>query len=96
MGRRAEKIFTEPEQIERIEQLVTELPGQAQVRITMCNGDVVAGTVSERPALQLYEDASGAQGVNAELHLDDPAVPAWSLYVWLGDIARVEPMARQR
>jgi hypothetical protein len=94
MGRRAEKVFTEPQQVERIERLVTELPSQARVRITMCNGDVVSGTVTERPALQLYEDVSGAEGLNAELRLDDPAVPA-SIYVWLGDIERVEPMTRQ-
>jgi len=95
MGRRAEKVFTEAQQIERIEQLVAELPSQARVRVTMCNGDVVSGTVTERPAVQLYEDASGAAGVNAELRLDDPAAPAWSLYVWLGDIARVEQLTRQ-
>jgi hypothetical protein len=60
----------------------------------MCNGDVVSGTVTERPALQLYEDLSGAEGLNAELRLDDPAAAA-SIYLWLGDIERVEPMTRQ-
>jgi len=94
MGRRAEKVFTEPQQIERIERLVTELPSQARVRITMCNGDVVSGTVTERPALQLYEDITGAEGVNAELRLDDPAVAA-SIYLWLGDIERVDALTRQ-
>ena len=37
----------------RIEGLVMQLPSQARVRITMRNGDVFTGTVTERPATQL-------------------------------------------
>jgi len=90
MGRFAQRVFVEPGAIARIEQLVTELPSQARVRVTLCNGDIIAGTVTERPALQLYEDARGVEGFNAQLRLDDPQAPPWEAYVWLGDIDRVE------
>ena len=90
MGRKAERVYTEPREIERIQQLVVELPSQAHVRVTMKNGNVITGTVIERPAAQLFEDASGAAGMNGQLYLDDPIAPPWSAHLWLGDVVRVE------
>jgi len=90
MGRTAEKVYTEPGDIERIQRRVVELPGQARVRITMQGGSIVTGTVTVRPSVQQFEDASGAAGMNAQVRLDDPAVPRWAAYLWLGDIMRVE------
>jgi len=90
MGRNAEKVYTEPHDIARLEHLVVALPSQARVRLKLRGGDTVSGTVTERPAVQLYEDASGAAGANAELRLDNPDLPAWNAHVWLGDIVAVE------
>ena len=90
MGRNAADVYVEPGEIARIEQLVMQLPSQARVRVILRNGDVISGTVTERPALQLYEDARGVEGFNAELRLDGPQAPPWQAYVWLGDIERVE------
>ncbi|HZP67494.1 MAG TPA: DUF3247 family protein [Rudaea sp.] len=90
MGRHAQTVYTEPEDIARIECMVAELPSQARVRIVVRNGDVITGCVTERPALQLYEDPAGNEGFNAEVRIDDPAAPPWTVYLWLGDIARVE------
>lgn len=90
MGRQAEKIYTQPGDIARIQRFVVALPSQARVRITMQNGDIIVGTVTERPAAQLFEDASGATGMNAQVRLDDPTAPAWTAYPWLGSIERVE------
>ena len=90
MGRNAAKVYVEPGDVARIERLVAELPSLARVRVTLRNGEVLSGTVTERPALQLYEDAQGSEGFNAELRLDDPVAPPWQAYVWLGDIERVE------
>lgn len=95
MGRYAEKVFTEPQQIARIERLVCELPSQARVCVTLCNGDVIRGTVTERPALQLYEDARGVEGMNAELRLDAADAPAIVTYLWVGDVGRVEHLTGQ-
>lgn len=89
MGRNATKVFVEPGEIARIEQLVTQLPTLARVRVILRDGEEISGTVTERPALQLYEDARGVEGFNAELRLDDPQAPPWEAYIWLGDIERV-------
>ena len=90
MGRNAANIYVEPADISRLERLVTELPSQARVQVTLHNGEVLRGTVTERPALQLYENTAGVAGFNAELRLEDPEAPPWQAYVWLGDIERVE------
>ena len=90
MGRNARQVYVDAAEVARLERLVTELPSQAQVRVTLRSGDSVCGTVTERPALQLYEDARGVEGFNGELRLDDPVAPPWEAYVWLGDIVRVE------
>lgn len=90
MGRRAPAVFTAPDDIARIEDLVTQLPSQARVRVTMRSGHVIDGTVTERPATQLFEDDAGSEGFNAVVRLDDPASPPWTVYLWLSDIAQVE------
>ena len=52
--------------------------------IVLRDGARYSGVVSERPALQLFEDARGVEGMNAQLRLDDPAAPSWICYLWLG------------
>ncbi|MHB8448492.1 MAG: DUF3247 family protein [Rudaea sp.] len=83
-------IYTQPGDIRRIQRFVVELPSQTRVRIRMKGGEIVIGTVTERPAAQLFEDATGAAGMNAQVRLDDPTAPAWTRYLWLGSIERVE------
>jgi hypothetical protein len=93
MGRFAATICTEPEDIGRLEQLVSALPAEARVRIVLREGDTIEGTVVERPALQLFEDADGTQGMNAMLRLDVPSLPPPSTtYVWLSEVRGVEPL----
>jgi hypothetical protein len=80
----------------RIEDLVMQLPSQARVRITMRNGDVFTGTVTERPATQLIRSGVAAdESIDAMVRLDDPAVPPWNVYLWLSDIERVEKVGAQ-
>jgi len=90
MGRNAANVVSEPADVLRIERLVVALPSQARVRITQRNGDIYVGTVTERPALQVFEGPDGSAGINAQLRLDDPDAPPWTVYLWLGDIAKVE------
>lgn len=92
MGRNATTVYAEPADIARIEDLVTQLPSQARVRLLLRGGTVLTGTVTERPTLQLYLDPHGTEGFNAELRLDDPQAPPWQAYVWLSDIERVEQL----
>ena len=92
MTRTAARVFTEQRDIERIESLVVALPSQSRVRVTLRNGDVISGTVTERPATQVFEDPAGNQGINSVLRLDDPSAPVWQIDLWLSDIERVEQL----
>jgi hypothetical protein len=92
MARTAKKVYTEQRDIERIEGLVVALPSQSRVRVTLRNGDIVSGTVIERPATQVFEDRAGNQGINSVLRLDDPSAPVWQVYLWLSDIESVEQL----
>lgn len=90
MSATARKVYKDQVDIARIEGLVTKLPTQARVRITTRDGDVITGTVTERPATQIFRGPDGSEGVNALVRLDDPAAPPWNVYLWLGDIVKVE------
>jgi hypothetical protein len=92
MGRKAPEIVVSPVAVAQIEQFVTQLPSQARVRIRLRDGRVVSGTVAERPATQVFEDYSGGQGINSVVRLDDPQAPTWTVYLWLSEIATVEPL----
>ncbi|MBN8726346.1 MAG: DUF3247 family protein [Xanthomonadales bacterium] len=90
MGRSADIIYTRQGDIERLEELVEQLPDSARVRITLHDGHVVTGVVTVRPALQLYKDADEDEGFNGELRLEDPRQPSWGLDIWLSDIGAIE------
>ena len=81
--------------VARIEDLVMQLPSQARVRITMRNGDVFTGTVTERPATQLIRSGVADESINAIVRLDVPSAPPWNVYLWLSDIERVEKVGAQ-
>ncbi|MBA8883317.1 DUF3247 family protein [Dokdonella fugitiva] len=90
MGRFAATVCMRPEDIERLEHLVTLLPSDARVCVTGNDGQRITGTVVERPAPQLFEDAAGNEGFNAVVRIDDPAAPPWTAHVWLSDIGDVD------
>ncbi|MGN6519893.1 MAG: DUF3247 family protein [Dokdonella sp.] len=90
MGRFAATVCTNPEDIDRLEHLVTLLPSDMRVRIIVHDGQSICGTVVERPALQLFQNADGEEGFNAVVRIDDPVAPPWTAYVWLSDIREVE------
>lgn len=95
MGRSAKTVCTHPREIDRLNRLITELPQGERVRVVENGGQMFSGTVVERPALQLFEDADGNEGFNAVLRLDDPSAPPWDADLWLSDILRVEPLDRR-
>jgi len=92
MSRIAKAVFTEPEAIARIEQLACELPTHARVRITLRDGDTFSGTVTERPAVMMFDDINGQCGINGLVRVDTPESPPSDAYFWLSDIARVEAL----
>ena len=91
----APEVVVAPAAVSRIEQLVTELPTHARVRVTLRDGRIVTGTVAERPATQLFKDYDGSEGINSVVRLDEPEAPTWSVYLWLSEIAAVEALGAE-
>lgn len=88
----APRLCTSAPEIERIEQLTTQLASSARVRVTLHDGTLVKGTVVERPVVQLFKDADGNEGFNGVVRLEDPDVPLWTVYLWLADIDSIEQL----
>jgi len=85
MGKLADQIYTRSSDIARLERMVEALPSTVRVRLTLSDGQVVTGCVTERPNVQVFEDVHGQEGINGLLRLDNP-----KHYLWLGDIEKVE------
>lgn len=92
MGRRARHVLTDQREIARIEELAARLTNGARVRITQRDGEVFTGTVAEIPNVQVFEDDEGNEGINAVVRLEEPAAPPWTVYLWLDEIAAVDPL----
>lgn len=90
MGRAAERVYTAPASIRRLESLIGELPANGHVVLLLKDGSSCDGVVVTRPNVQLFRDADEREGINATVKLERPDVPAWSRQVWLDQIARVE------
>lgn len=90
MGRLAERVYTDPARIRRLEDLVDQLPTQGHVVLQMTDGTSYDGVVCERPNVQLFRDAQENEGINGVVRLERPDAPAWTCYLWLDDIHRVE------
>jgi len=85
MGKLADQIYTRSSDIARLERMVEALPSTVRVRLTLCDGNIVTGSVTERPNVQVFENVHGQEGINGLLRLDNP-----KHYLWLGDIEKVE------
>jgi hypothetical protein len=85
MGKLADQIYTRSSDIARLERIVEALPSTVRVRLTLSDGKVVIGSVTERPNVQVFEDIHGQEGINGIVRLDNP-----EHYLWLGDIEKVE------
>lgn len=90
MGRMASKVFTDPQDVARMEHWVEELAINARVRVHLLEGPPVEGVVMVTPTVQVFKDADDVEGINGTVKLEDPQQPGWSGSVWLGDIVRVE------
>lgn len=90
MGRRADRVYTDPAAIRALEQLVRQLPANSQVVLVMRDGSSCDGVVSGQPSVQVCRDASELEGINASVTLLRPDVPDWSRQVWLDQVVRVE------
>ncbi len=89
MSKYAERIHTDRTEIARLESLVTELPSEARVVLTLDDGSELRGTVSVQPTIQTFRNSDQQEGVNALLRLDDLDDPARQHHVWLDQIVKV-------
>jgi hypothetical protein len=93
MGRSAERVYTDPADIARLEALIAELPDDAKVRIVEIDGRETSGIVSALPTVQSFRDADENEGLNAVVKLEDPDRPGWTGTIWIDRIERIEKLA---
>jgi hypothetical protein len=89
MVRRADRVHTRQEDIERLSSLCEALEEQEYVTVTLANGAAVSGVVLSKPGLQTFFDHGGNEGVNAVLKLDNIGGMGVVRYFWLDDIVDV-------
>lgn len=89
MGRIAERVYTDQDDIARIESWVEQLPDEARVAVRLVDGGEVQGVVAARPTVQTFLDGNDHEGLNAIVRIDDAGDPRRAHYIWLDRIAGV-------
>lgn len=97
MTRNANRVYSDPAAVARLESLIAALPNGARVELGLDDGSTLRGTVAARPILQLFFGPDGDEGSNAVVRLepigDDPfdtSRPPRDL--WLDSIARIRDL----
>ncbi|WP_233842440.1 DUF3247 family protein [Dyella sp. 2HG41-7] len=90
MGRRAEHVYIDADDIAMLEKRVDELAVNAAVRIVKNDGEVIEGVVSVTPTVQVFLDSHDIEGMNSVVRLIDQDRPDWDGLIWLGDIRDVK------
>ena len=80
-------VATEQDHIAHLESVVLALADEARVLLSLRDGSRVAGTVAMRPTVQVFRDASGAEGINGLVRLDDAG--GETQWLWLTQVAEV-------
>ncbi|MCW4454451.1 DUF3247 family protein [Flavobacterium sp. MXW15] len=92
MARYAPHVYSDQPRIAALEALIAQLPDEARVQLTLDDGTRVLGTVSVRPALQLFFDHDNRQGMNAMVRIDDLDQPVQQHRIWLDRISEVRSL----
>lgn len=82
-------LYTHQADIARVEALAQELPDEAVVELHLVDGNVVVGTVSMRPSVQVFRDSEGNEGFNAVVRVEDRNDDERTHYLWMDRIASV-------
>ncbi len=90
MSSKAPRVVTDEQGIRKLEALVHELQGNSHVVLQLHDGTTCDGVITVRPSMQVFRDHDGREGLNAEVQLERPDVPAWHRRIWLDQITRVE------
>lgn len=92
MSQRAEHVYTDANDVERLEQLVHKLPNDARVTLQCKDGSQRTGTVTLRPTTQVFRGPDQVDGLNAVLRFEDDAKPGVEQHIWLDCIAEVRKL----
>ena len=76
MARIADRVYTDADQIARLEGVIRQLSDGDRVSLLLEDGEVVQGTVAMRPTPQVFFDHAGREGINAMVRLEDEALDA--------------------
>lgn len=87
-----DRVHTDQHEIARIESLIARLSDESIVELTLDDGRKLSGLVTVRPTVQTFRDASGREGVNSLLRLEDPKQPGQSQQVWLDQVTDIFPL----
>ncbi|CAM5572206.1 DUF3247 family protein [Rhodanobacter lindaniclasticus] len=90
MGLNAPCVLVHQDAIDQLVALVHQLPANGHVVLLLNDGSSCDGVVTVRPSVQVFRDPQGREGINAEVQLERPDVPAWHQRVWLDRVRRVE------
>jgi len=96
MTQLADRVITDPADIERLNRLIARLPDEGLVDLVLVDGSRRTGVVTTRPSLQTFLDRNGREGVNAVVRYDDPKIENRTCYLWLDEILDVRPIHSDR
>lgn len=92
MTQRADRVYTDAQDIRHLDALIAPLADEMRVRLTLIDGSEIIGIVTVRPSLQTFLDEDGEEGVNAVLRLDPLRPPCETRYLWLDEVAAIETL----
>ena len=87
MSQRAPRIHTDPDAIQRLKTLQLQLDAELLAELHMQDGQVIIGTVVERPNIQQFIDEEGNEGTNGLIRLDAGQEPVQ--LIWLDEVEHV-------
>ena len=92
MSREAPHICTTPEDVARLETLITQLPAHGRVVVSLRDGSTYTGVVKVRATAEVFRGPEGGdeEGLNAEITLESADAPHGAWHLWLDQIVHVE------
>ncbi|GAB6194740.1 DUF3247 family protein [Lysobacter xanthus] len=94
----APHVYTDRNDIDRLQAMLFDLPNGQAVRLTLDDGRVFEGIVSGRPMTMQFFDADGREGTNGTVRIEQPALDAPMQAGWvdlfLSQIADVRHLDR--
>ncbi|TZF88235.1 DUF3247 family protein [Cognatilysobacter lacus] len=94
----APRVYTDQADIDRLQALISELPNDRHVQLTLDDGREFVGVVSGRPVAMQFFDPDGHEGTNGIVRIEQPAMeqPEQARWVdlFLDQIIAVRPLDR--